>query len=75
MQRGAPLIRPRNMWRCWTPRRHRAYQQIGVIDVAGEPGAFRSQVLAQVAQRARQMGADAVILQDVKPNGSAETKA
>ncbi len=52
----------------------RAYEQIGVIDVAGEPGSFRSQVLAQVSQRARQMGADAVILQDVSRAAPPGTK-
>ncbi len=43
----------------------RAYQEIGVIDAPGEPGALRTQVLAQVLSKAAQLGADAVILQDL----------
>jgi len=42
----------------------RAYTEIGVIDVPGEPGALRAQVLAQIRDKARQLGADAVILTD-----------
>ena len=43
----------------------RAYTEIGVIDAPGEPGALRAQVIAQVRDKAAQLGADAVILQDV----------
>ena len=43
----------------------RAYAEIGTIDAPGEPGALRSQVLAQIRTRAQQMGADAVILTDL----------
>jgi hypothetical protein len=43
----------------------RAYIQIGVIDSPGEPGALRAQVLAQIQAKAQQLGADAVILQDL----------
>ncbi len=43
----------------------RPYEQIGVIDAPGEPGALRAQVLARVTSRAQQLGADAVILQDL----------
>jgi len=42
----------------------RAYTEIGVIEAPGEPGALRAQVLAQVRDKARQLGADAVILTD-----------
>lgn len=42
----------------------RPYVEIGVIDVPGEPGALRAQVLAQVRTSAQQIGADAVILHD-----------
>lgn len=43
----------------------RAYQEIGIIDVPGEPGTVRAQVVAQIRVKAQQIGADAVILQDV----------
>jgi hypothetical protein len=43
----------------------RPYEQIGVIDSPGEPGALRAQVLAQIQAKAQQLGADAVILQDL----------
>lgn len=42
----------------------RPYTEIGVIDAPGEPGALRAQVLAQIRDKARQLGADAVILTD-----------
>ena len=42
----------------------RPYTEIGVIDAPGEPGALRSQVLAQIRDKARALGADAVILTD-----------
>jgi len=43
----------------------RPYTEIGVIDAPGEPGALRAQVLAQIRDKARQLGADAVILTDL----------
>lgn len=43
----------------------RPYVEIGTIDAPGEPGALRTQVLAQVREKARQLGADAVIVKDV----------
>ena len=43
----------------------RAYTEIGTIDVPGDPGALRSQVLAQIRSKAQQLGADAVILTDM----------
>lgn len=42
----------------------RPYSEIGVIDAPGEPGALPSQVLAQIREKARGLGADAVILTD-----------
>ena len=49
----------------------RAYVEIGTIDAPGEPGALRSQVLAQIRTKAQQLGADAVILTDVSRNAPA----
>lgn len=43
----------------------RPYVEIGTIDAPGEPGALRAQVLAQVRDKGRQLGADAVIVRDV----------
>lgn len=43
----------------------RPYTEIGVIDAPGEPGALRTQVIAQIRDKAAALGADAVILQDV----------
>lgn len=43
----------------------RAYVEIGTIDAPGEPGALRAQVLAQIREKGRQLGADAVIVRDV----------
>ena len=43
----------------------RAYTEIGIIEVPGESGANRVQVLAQIRTKAQQIGADAVILQDL----------
>ena len=43
----------------------RPYQQIADIDVTGEQGALRTQVIAQIRAKAQQIGADAVILQDL----------
>lgn len=43
----------------------RAYQEIGALDAPGEPGALRAQVLAQLTEKARALGADAVIVRDV----------
>jgi hypothetical protein len=47
------------------------YIEIGVIDAPGEPGALRAQVLAQIRSRAQQIGADAVVLQDVSRTAAA----
>ena len=52
----------------------RAYQELGVINVTGDPGSFRSQVLAQVVERARLLGADAVILQDLSRTTPVSTR-
>lgn len=43
----------------------RPYVEIGVVNAPGEPGAVRTQLLAQIRTQAAQIGADAVILQDV----------
>ena len=43
----------------------RPYVEIGIIDFPGEQGTLRSQALAQIRSRAQQLGADAVILQDL----------
>ncbi len=43
----------------------RPYVEIGPIDAPGEPGALRAQVLAQIREKGRQLGADAVIVRDV----------
>ncbi|MCC7326547.1 MAG: hypothetical protein IT521_07060 [Burkholderiales bacterium] len=42
----------------------RPYEEIGVIEVPGEPGTLRTQVLAQIRGKAQAIGANAVILQD-----------
>jgi hypothetical protein len=52
----------------------RPYAEIAIIELSGEPGSFRAQVLAQIAERARQIGADAVILQDVSRTTPAATR-
>jgi hypothetical protein len=43
----------------------RAFVEIAVVDAPGEPGVLRAQLLAQILEKAQQMGADAVVLQDV----------
>ena len=52
----------------------RPYVKIGDIDMAGEPGALRTQVLAQIRTQAQQIGADAIILQDVSRPAPAMTR-
>ncbi len=52
----------------------RAYKEIGTIDVAGETGALRAQVLTQIRAKAQQIGADAVILRDVSRVSSAQPR-
>ena len=42
----------------------RPYEEIGVIEVPGEPGTLRTQILAQIRGKAQAIGANAVILQD-----------
>lgn len=41
------------------------YVEVGTIDVPGEPGTLRPQVIAQILSRAQQLGANAVILTDL----------
>ncbi len=43
----------------------RPYVEIGPLDAPGEPGMLRAQVLAQLREKARALGADAVIVHDV----------
>lgn len=43
----------------------RPYVEIGPLDAPGEPGMLRAQVLAQLREKARALGADAVIVKDV----------
>jgi hypothetical protein len=71
---GSPAYAPTEYVAMLDSAPARAYQQIGVIEVAGEPGSFRAQVLAQVTQQAQKMGADAVILQDVSRTAPAATR-
>lgn len=61
---GAPTYAPTQFVEMLDSAPARPYIEIGVIDVAGEPGALRTQVIAQIRTRAQQIGADAVILQD-----------
>lgn len=62
---GAPVYPPTQFVEILESPPTRAYQQIAEIDVAGEPGALRPQVLAQIRTKAQQIGADAVIIQDL----------
>ena len=62
---GSPVYPPTQYVEVLEGSPARAYQEIGVIEVTGEPGSFRSQVLAQIRAQAQQLGADAVILQDL----------
>lgn len=52
----------------------RPYVKIGDVDAAGEPGALRAQVLAQIRTQAQAIGADAVVLQDVSRPAPAMTR-
>jgi len=62
---GSPIYPPTQFVELLESAPARPYLEIGTIDVPGEPGALRSQVLAQIRTRAQQLGADAVILQDL----------
>lgn len=62
---GAPVYAPTQFVEILESPPARPYQQIADIDVAGEPGALRPQVIAQIRTKAQQIGADAVIIQDL----------
>ena len=62
---GAPTFAPTQFVDILETAPTRPYIEIGTIDVPGEQGAARTQVLAQIRTKAQQIGADAVILQDV----------
>ena len=61
---GAPVYTPTTNVDLLETAPARPYTEIGVIDAPGEPGALRPQVLAQIREKASQLGADAVILTD-----------
>lgn len=61
---GAPVYAPTLTVDMLDAPPARPYAEIGVIDAPGEPGALRTQVLAQIREKARALGADAVILTD-----------
>ena len=50
------------------------YIQIGVVDAKGTPGMAPAQVVARIREQAQQMGADAVVLQDVSTRAPTESK-
>ena len=62
---GSPVYPPTQFVDLLESAPTRPYVEIGTIDVPGEPGTLRSQALAQIRSRAQQLGADAVILQDL----------
>ena len=66
---GSPVYPPTSIVDVLEQPPSRAYVEIGTIDVPGEPGALRAQVLAQIRTKAGQIGADAVILKDVSYPG------
>ncbi|MBK9117535.1 MAG: hypothetical protein IPM22_18475 [Betaproteobacteria bacterium] len=61
---GAPQYPPTQFVELLDRAPDRPYTELGTIDVPGEPGALRAQVLAQIRTHAQQLGADAVILTD-----------
>lgn len=62
---NAPTYAPTQVVEVLDQPPSRPYIEIGVIDAPGEPGALRTQVIAQIRDRAAALGADAVILKDV----------
>lgn len=52
----------------------RPHVQIGVVDAKGVAGMVSSQVVARIRDQAQQIGADAVILQDVSVRPPAESR-
>lgn len=71
---GAPVYAPTQFVEILESPPTRPYQQIAEIDVAGEPGALRPQVIAQIRTKAQQIGADAVILQDLSRQAPASSR-
>ena len=59
---GAPTFAPTQFVEMLDAPPSRPYDAIGVIEVTGEAGAPRTQVLAQIRTRAQEIGANAVIL-------------
>ena len=51
----------------------RPYVQVGVVDARGVLGQTPSQVITRIREQAQQIGADAVILQDVSVRQPAES--
>jgi len=62
---GSPVYPPTQYVDLLESAPARPYQEIAVIDAPGEPGTLRTQLIAQIRQQAQQLGADAVILQDL----------
>ncbi len=52
----------------------RPHVQIGLVDARGVAGMVPSQVVARIRDQAQQIGADAVILQDVSVRQPAESR-
>ena len=62
---GSPVYPPTQFVDLLESAPTRPYVEIATIDFPGEQGTLRSQALAQIRSRAQQLGADAVILQDL----------
>jgi len=71
---GAPTFPPTQFVEMLESAPSRPYQEIGVIEATGEPGALRAQVMAQLRTRAQQIGAEAVIVQDLSRTAPASTR-
>jgi len=71
---GSPTYPPTQYVEVLQSSPTRPYQELAVINVTGDPGSFRSQVLAQVTEQARLAGADAVILQDLSRTTPVSTR-
>ncbi len=55
-------------------RPSRPFVEIGVVDAQGVPGMTSAQLLARVREQARQIGADAVIVEDASRRTPPETR-
>jgi hypothetical protein len=62
---GSPVYPPTQFVDLLEAPPARPFVEIGFIDIPPEPGNLRSQALAQLRTRAQQLGADAVIVQDL----------